>query len=207
MALSQYDKDFLKKWKDTEKKGRSLKRGGRAGEQIPSGYRVFNIEKMTPQQRQLLDQRMKELGPDSYLSRLASGDESFYDEMEAPAMQQNRDLQSGLSSRFSGSTGPSGYGKSALERNLSQDLRSQRLGMRSQALQSLQGMSSQLMQQRPYERGLVEKNQKPQSFGRAILPGAIGAIGTAVGAYAGGPSGAQAGGKVGTSLGSAIASR
>jgi hypothetical protein len=180
---------------------KSMSRGGKQGEMIPKGYRTFQFENMDPETKKLFYERIKELGPDSYLARLASGDESFWDELEAPAMRQFSELQGGLASRFSGmGTGgrkSSGFQNTATAAgsNFAQDLQSQRMQLRNQAIKDLHGMSIDLMGQKPYERGLVEKQHRRPSGMQAAAPGLIQAGGTALGAYFGGPPGAAAGNK------------
>jgi len=173
-------------------------------EKVPSGYKKFAIQQFTPEQMDLYQQIFGHLGPDSYLSRLAGGDQSQFEEMERPAMRQFNELQGGIASRFSqsgtGSRRSSGFQNtmSSAASNFAQDLQSKRLGMRNQALQDLMGYSNQLMGQRPYEQGLVKKDQSSSGWG-SLAGAGLGAVG---GFFAGGPAGALGGAKLGYDVGS-----
>lgn len=134
-------------------------------EKIPSGYKAGALQQFTPEQIQLFQQLFSHLGPESYLSRLASGDQSMFGEIEAPAFRQFNELQGGLASRFSGmgmggrhSSGFQNQATSAAS-NFAQELQSQRQQLQRQALEDLFGMSNQLMGQRPYERFLTQKKK------------------------------------------------
>lgn len=139
-------------------------------EKIPSGYRKFLVNQFTPEQTELFSQLFGHIGPESYLSRLASGDQSMFGEMEAPALRQFNELQGGLASRFSGmgmgGRRSSGFqnASNAAAQDFASQLQSQRQGLTRQALQDLMGISEMLMGQRPFEQGLAQKSQRPQSF-------------------------------------------
>src|SRR5438445_13483210 len=75
---------------------------GMQKEKVPTGYRKGTINQFTPEQFQLLNQMIGQIGPNSYTSRLAGGDQSTFGEMEAPALQQFSGLMGGLASRYSG---------------------------------------------------------------------------------------------------------
>ncbi len=132
-------------------------------EKIPSGYKTATLQQFTPEQLALFQQLFSHVGPESYLSRLAGGDQSMFGEIEAPALRQFGELQSGLASRFSGmgmgARKSSGFQNTmtSAAANFAQQLQSQRQELQRQALQDLFGMSQQLMGQRPYERALTEK--------------------------------------------------
>lgn len=175
------------------------KRGGTGGDIIPKGYRKGRMQNFTPEQMQLFQDSFQHLGPDSYLSRLAGGDEDIMNEIEAPAMRQFNEMQGGLASRFSGmgSGGrrSSGFQNSATAAtsNFAQDLQSRRQQLRQQAIKDLMGMSNELLGQRPYDNFMVEKQQKQNPWadigGRfaSAIPGAV------AGFAMGGPAGAAAG--------------
>jgi hypothetical protein len=152
----------------------SSKRTG-GGDKIPRGYRKGQIQQFTPEMMQLFSSLFGHLGPDSFLSKLASGDQGAFEEMEAPALKQFAGLQGQLASRFSGmgEGGRHSSGFNVAANQQSQDfasqLQSQRLGIRNQALQDLMGMSNQLLQQRPYEQFLVKKSMP---FWQQLLLGA-----------------------------------
>lgn len=159
---------------------------GRTGSKIPKGYKQFQMQKFTPQQMELFSQMFGNVSPDSFLSQLAGGDQSAFDEMEAPALRQFSALQGNMASRFSGmGTGArrsSGFQNTMNQAasDFAQDLQSKRMQTRMNALQELMSFSNQLLGQQPYETGLVQKQQKPPGFlsqlgsglGQAI-PGAI----------------------------------
>ena len=128
----------------------------------PSGYKSF--QQFTPDQMQLFQQLFSQVSPDSFLSKLAGGDQSQFEQMEAPAMRQFNELQGNLSSRFSGMGGlgarkSSGFKNTsnAAASNFAEQLQSQRLGLQRQAIQDLMGMSGSLLQQQPF--GLVQKKK------------------------------------------------
>ncbi len=76
--------------------------GGLSGDKIPSGYKMGQLSQFTPQQTRLFKQLFGQVSPDSYLSRLAGGDESMFQEMEAPAFRNFQSQLGNISSRFSG---------------------------------------------------------------------------------------------------------
>lgn len=136
---------------------------GKTGNKIPSGYKSGQLQQFTPEQMELFKQMFSHVGPDSYLSKLAGGDKSFFDEMEAPAMRQFQGLQGQLASRFSG-MGMGGRRSSGFQNemtaagsNFAEQLQAQRQGLQRQAIMDLMGISSNLLGQRPYETFLTEK--------------------------------------------------
>lgn len=178
----------------------SMSRGGSTGDVIPKGYRKGSLQNFTPEQMQLFQQMFGNVGEDSYLSKLARGDQSFFDEIEAPAHRQFQGQIGQLASRFSGmGTGGrhgSGFQNSATAAasNFAQDLQANRQTLQRQAINDLMGLSSQLLGQRPNDQFLVEKQQKTNPWGDigGKLAGAI--PGAAVGFLTGGPAGAAVGG-------------
>ena len=141
-----------------------------AVDQIPSGYRKAQLQQFTPEQMKLFSQMFSHLSPDSYTSRLASGDQGMFDEIEAPALKQFSALQGNIASRFSG-MGSGARRSSGFQNSMNQagadfagQLQSQRQGLQRQAIQDLMNMSGQLLNQRPWETGLAEKRQKAPSF-------------------------------------------
>lgn len=178
----------------------SMKRGGGTGDLIPKGYRAAQMQQFSPEQMQLFQQLFSHVGPDSLLSGLAGGDESQFEEMEAPAHRQFQGQLGQLASRFSGmGTGgrhSSGFQNTATSAasNFTQDLMSNRQNLQRQALKDLMGLSSELLGQRPQERFLAKKQQKPDFWGN-IVGKLAGEIPGAVASYAtGGLSGAAQGG-------------
>ena len=127
-----------------------------------TGYR--QVQTFSPEQMQLFQRLFGQVGGDSQTARLAGGDQSQFEQLEAPAKRQFSELLGGLSSRFSGmgsgarrSSGFNLAGTQAAS-NFAEQLQSQRLGLQRQAMQDLMGMSNQLLSQQPYS--LIPK-QKP----------------------------------------------
>lgn len=142
--------------------------GGGFNDKVPKGYKTAQLQQFTPEMMELFQQLFSNVGPDSYLSRLAGGDQSFFDEIEAPAFRQFNELQGGLASRFSGGGGgqgalssrrSSGFQNTAnsAASNFAQELQANRQGLQRQAIQDLRGFSNDLLNQRPYERSLTPK--------------------------------------------------
>lgn len=178
---------------------------GQFGNKIPSGYRAGQLQQFTPKQMELFSQLFSNVSPDSYLSKLAGGDESLFNEIESPALQQFQGTLGGIASRFSGmgtgSRKSSGFQNTVGNEasNFAQQLQSNRQSLQRQALQDLIGFSSELLGQSPYENFLVEKKKK-QGFGGLIGAG-LGGVG---GFFAGGPAGAMTGAQLGYGIGSAF---
>lgn len=160
--------------------------GGMSGNKVPKGYQLGQIQQFTPEQMQLFQSLFSHLGPDSYLARLAGGDESLFGEIEAPALRQFSGIQGNIASRFSGmGTGArrsSGFQNTMNQASsdFAQDLQSKRQGLQQEALRNLFGLSSELFSQRPYEQFLTEK---PPSFLQQLW-GAIGQSGQTAKDYA-----------------------
>jgi hypothetical protein len=179
-----------------------------AGDKAPPGQGIAQIQQFTPEQLQLFQQLFQHAGPDSYLSKLAGGDQSTFDQIEAPALRQFGALQGNIASRFSAGGGQgslsnrrsSGFQNTlgAETSNFSQQLQSNRQALQRQAIQDLQGLSNSLLGQRPYERQFYEK---PQTNWGGLAGAGIGGIG---GFLAGGPMGAMQGAQLGYNVGSAF---
>lgn len=173
------------------------------GNKIPSGYRHGQINQFTPEQTQLFQQLFGHVGPGSFLSQIAGGDQSAFAQQEAPAMRQFQELLGQNASRFSGmglgARRGSGFQNAinSATSNFAQDLAAKRQEMQRQALFDLMGFSNQLLGQRPYDQFLVEKQQRQSPWGSAIGTG----LGAAAGAYFGGPQGAMTGAQIGNSIG------
>ena len=174
---------------------------GQMKEKIPSGYSKNSIKQFDDNQMNLYNQLFGHLGPDSYLSKLASGDQSTFGEIEAPALKQFSALQGQMGSRFSG-MGTGGQKSSGFQNSMNsaaQDfagqLQSQRQGLQSQALRDLMGFSNQILGQRPYQNVLTQKEESPWAriigqFAGAV-PGAV--AGYAKGGWGGAAQGASGG--------------
>lgn len=148
-----------------------LSRGatGKATALKGTGYNQVSTPNFTPEQMQLFQRMFGQVGPDSQLSKLAGGDQSQFEALEAPALKQFAGMQGNLASRFSGFGGPgslssrhsSGFQNSASQQaaDFAGHLQSQRMNLQRQALQDLMGMSNQLLQQRPYEQFVMPKQK------------------------------------------------
>lgn len=160
-----------------------------SGNKIPKGYQQGQLQQFTPEQQQLFQQMFSHVSPDSYLSRLAGGDQSMFEEQEAPALRQFSGLQGNLASRFSG-MGTTGARRSSGFQNASnqaasdfaQDLQSRRQQLQQQAIQELMGLSSNLLGQRPYEQFLVPKQK---GFLESLFGGLSSGVGMGLGMGAG----------------------
>ncbi len=169
--------------------------GGISGDKIPKGYKAGQLQQFTPQQLQLFQQLFSNVGPESFTSKLAGGDQSAFGQVEAPALRQFGELQGNLASRFSG-MGSFGARKSSGFQNtmnqaassFAQDLQSQRMSYQQQAIKDLMGLSGDLLGQRPYERTLTEKS-KP--WWQQLLSSAAGGFGEGLGKSAGGGFGSM----------------
>jgi len=153
--------------------------GMNLGVKIP-GHNLTQLQNFTPQQMALFSQMFKQLGPDSFLSRLAGGGEEMFQEMELPALRQFAGLQGNLASRFSG-MGMGGQKSSGFQNSMNQaasdfamNLQSQRQSLQQQAIKDLMGLSGELLQQRPYESIVTQKPQK-KSFFSDLMTGLGGA--------------------------------
>lgn len=160
-------------------------RPGNTGEKVPSGYKKFQLQNFDPNQMALFQQLFSQLGPDSFLSKLAGGDQDTFNQIEAPALKQFSGLQGNIASRFSGmgtgATRSSGF-KNTMNQAASDfagQLQSQRQSLQQQAMQDLMSFSQMLFNQKPYETGLVQKPQKSNAlsaFAHGIggaLPGLV----------------------------------
>jgi len=151
-------------------------------EKIPKGYGKFKVEQFSPEQMDLYKNSFGNVGQDSYLSKLAGGDQEMFDQIEAPALRQFNQLQGNTASRFSGmgsgARRSSGFQNEMGQQssNFAQQLQAQRQGLQQNALRDLHTMSMELLNQRPYETGLYEKPQGTDwgqvigSFG-GMIPG------------------------------------
>ena len=177
-------------------------RGGGRGDQIPSGYREGKLRRFDKRQMDLYKQMFGHFDDDSYLSRLAEGDEDLFNEMEAPAMRQFNEMQGGLASRFSGmgmgARGSSGFQNMSTQgaSNLAQDLQANRKKLQREAILDLQGLSRELLGLRPEEKFLLKKDypqQQPEQSGDWLGGILSGLAGGAAGFASGGMTGAVGG--------------
>lgn len=176
-------------------------------ERVPSGYKQYALNNYTPEQQQLFKEGFAHVSPDSYTGRLAAGDQSIFNEIEAPAHKQFSEVLGGLGSRFSGmgtgGTRSSGFRNTANQasQDFAMQLQSQRQGLQRQAILDLMGMSETLLNRRPQEKDLVEKQQKQPSGWGGIAGAGLGAAG---GFFLGGPAGALQGAQLGYGVGSSF---
>ncbi len=158
-----------------------------------SGYVSGAIQQFTPEQMGLFKQMFGQVGGDSYLGKLAAGDQSQFEQLERPAMKQFGALQGNLASRFSGqglgARNSSGFQNTSNQatQDFASQLQSQRMGIQQQAIQSLFGMQNQLLGQRPYETFV---GPKQLSYGQQLGIAGAGALGQIAGGAASGATGA-----------------
>lgn len=150
-----------------------------------TGYKQVTIPQFTKEQMGLFKSLFSQAQPDSFLSKLASGDQSQFGQMEAPALRQFSGLLGGLGSRFSGMGGlgarqSSGFQNTATSAasDFAQQLQANRLGIQRQAMQDLFGLSQGLLSQRPYEQSLIPEQQKEPGFLKQLLLGLAGGVGS-----------------------------
>jgi len=173
---------------------------------IPEGYKAGQMQQFTPEQMQLFQQLFQHMGPDSFLSKLAGGDEAMFEQMEAPQKRQFGEQLGGMASKFSG-MGMGGQKSSGFQNtmtsaasNFAQELGAKRQESQMTALQELMNMSNMMMGQKPYENFLTKKDQGQGLGGWGGAAGGI--LGGAGGFMFGGPGGAMAGAKLGYGIGS-----
>jgi len=148
-----------------------------------TGYKSGQMSNFTPEQMNLFKSLFSSVSPSSSLYKLANGDQSEFEQLEAPALKQFSGLQGNLASRFSG-MGSAGARRSSGFQNASnsaaQDfasqLQAQRMNIQNNARMQLHQMSQDLLNQRPYENFLVPEEKK-SSFLEQLLGGLSGAAG------------------------------
>jgi|GEM_PF-1225606 len=184
-------------------------RGGGKKDIIPKGYRGGVLEQFTPEQLEMFQNLFSQLSPDSDIFKMASGDQSFFDEMERPALRDFGGIQGNIAGRFS--QGGGGQGAMSSRRSsgfqntmnqagsdFAQRLASNRQNLSRQALKDLMEMSHMLMGERPSERILAPKEQKEPGFwktlGSSFAQSAGKAAGEKIFSGFGGGGGIQSGG-------------
>lgn len=154
--------------------------GGSSGFKAPRGYE--SVSNYTPDQMQLFQQLFSHVGPESYLSKLAGGDQDTFNQIEAPALQQFSGIQGNIASRFSGmglgARKSSGFQNTINQAgsDFAQQLQSQRQGLQQNALQQLMEMSGSLLERNPYS-----IMPKKKSFLQELLGSLAGGVGQAGG--------------------------
>ena len=145
-----------------------------------TGYK--QVSTYTPEQTQLFQRLFGMIGPDSNTAKLAGGDQSQFEQLEAPALKQFNQLQGNLASRFSGmgsgARHSSGFQNAANQatQDFAGQLQSRRMDISRQAMQDLRGMAGELLGAQP--NSLIPE-QKP--WWQEALIGLGGAAGTAAG--------------------------
>lgn len=151
---------------------------GKYNDKLPSGYRAGQLQQFTPEAMDLYKQLFSHVSPESYLSKLAGGDEATFNQIEAPAYRDFSALQGNIASRFSG-LGLGGRHSSGFQNtmtsagsNFAQDLQSRRQELSRSALKDLFEMSHTLLNEKPYERFAYEKEVSPWGpiLGKAFGP-------------------------------------
>lgn len=186
-----------------QRKAGSSSLGNTAGgfqDKIPSGYKKGQLQQFTPEQMQLFQSLFSNVGPNSFLSKLAGGDESAFEQSEQPFWKQFQEAQGQLGSRFSqfapgamSAQGGSGFKNAGgqLGSDFAMQLGARRQDLQRQALMDLMGLSNTLLNQKPYENFLTKKSQNPWSEIIGKLGGAIPGLVTS--AFTGNPGGALKG--------------
>ena len=173
------------------------------GQKLAGGYKQGQLPLYTPEQMQLFQQQFAHTAPESFLSKLASGDQEIFNEVEAPALRQFNQTLGGIASRFSkhGARKSSGFQNytTAAASNLAQDLQANRQALQQQALKDLMGMSNTILGQKPYF-NYATKNPK-QNWFQKFMGAASPIAGAAIGGYFGGPMGMAAGSQFGNAFG------
>jgi hypothetical protein len=158
---------------------------------IPKGYQHAQLGQFTPEQQQLFQHMFSQVGPQSFTGKLAGGDQSQFEQLEAPALRQFGALQGNIASRFSG-IGSGARRSSGFQNELggqaasfAEQLQSNRLGLQNQAIQQMMQMSESLLGQRPYEQSLISNPEKKMPFWKQLLAGLSGGVGQAAGTLGG----------------------
>ena len=151
-----------------------------------TGYLQQTYQQFTPEQMDLFRRLFSQVGPESQLSKIASGSPEYFEQLEAPALKQFAGLQGNLASRFSGMGGTGARRSSGFyntmntaAQDLASQLQSQRLSLQQQALRDLMGYSSELLGQRPYENVFLQQQQKKPKWWESLLGIGGQAIGSA----------------------------
>lgn len=173
---------------------------------------VRSIQQFTPEQMDLFRSMFSQVGPNSYMGKLAGGDPAMFEQMEKPAWKQFGQAQGQLADRFSqfapgamSARRGSGFANAANQQSIdfAQGLQSRRQDLQRQAIMDLMGLSNQLLSQRPFENYLVQKSPK-KSFMGSIMGGLAPVGGALLGGSLGGAAGAGIGADIGSAFGSAF---
>lgn len=177
-----------------------------------AGYNVVQTPRMSDSTRQIWEQLLGGAQPGvssglTQLSKLAGGDPSQFEALEAPAYRQFAGLQGSTASRFSGmgqgARHSSGF-QNTMENqstDLAERLQSQRMGLQQGAIDQLLSIYGNLMQNDPYEMMLMQQKQRKPSKWQQLLGGSLPFVGAGLGGLFGGPAGATMGASLGSSAG------
>ena len=140
--------------------------GGKPPKTKIPGYSQYQIDKFTPEMKQLYDSMVGSVGPGAvsgtdWLSKIAGGDESAFEEMEKPAYNAFEKQLGSIGNRYShlGAL-DSNYFENATAgagRELQENLQSKRTKLRQEATNSLLDQSNRLMDKEPYEHFMKKK--------------------------------------------------
>lgn len=178
-----------------------------------AGYNTVQVPTMSPQVRALWEQLQGQSQPGvskglDFLTKIAGGDPSQFEQMEAPAHRQFQGMIGNISSRFSGqgdlgARRSSGFQHEATSasQSLAEKLQADRMGFQKGAIDQLLNIYQNLMGNDPYQMQLQQK-KKPSWYG--YLSGGLPIAGATIGGIAGGPAGAVAGATIGSAAGNAF---
>lgn len=134
------------------------------GNNIPPGYKYGQLPNFDPQMLKIFQQMSNLAGPDSYLSKIAGGDEETFKQIEAPQLKQFQGKLGNIGSEFSGagmgSRKSSGFKNAASNaiNEFSLNLQNQRQELMTKAITDLMGYQNMILNQKPYDQFLVPKN-------------------------------------------------
>jgi len=169
---------------------------------LPHNYEIGRIQRFTPEQQKIHKYMHDLVGPSGFLSKIAGGDESFFQEMEAPALRQHSAISGGAASRF-GNLGMGSAKSGAFSmpgssfKDFAAALKANRTQQRMDAINSLMSGSNAYLSHKPTETLLVPENDPFTKYSK-IGPTVFGAGGGALqGGAMGGWPGAIIGGLYG----------
>lgn len=132
-----------------------------------SGYKIRNVPNYTPEQMQLFAKLLGsaqgglEGGGLDFLSQLAGGDESAFQQAEQPFYSAFQKGLGEIGSRFAGlgAVGSSAFqnATSGAAKELGEDVGAQRLGLQQSAIERLLELSENLLGKKPYQTYLEQK--------------------------------------------------
>jgi len=136
----------------------------------PSGYSGYAIPNMTPEQMNMFRQYLNKLGSSpgigqgiDYMSRLASGDEDIFAQIEAPAYSALQQNLAGIANRFSGAGAQQSSAfqnmLSGASSQMAENLAAQRQSLQQNAIDKLLGYHQSALNVQPYTTGLQQKDK------------------------------------------------